>query len=330
MQRLIQDIRTQTFSKIYLLCGEEDYLRQQYKDNIVNALLPERDSMNRSDYSGNKIPIKEVIDLAQTLPFLSERRVILIHESGFFKDSVSDEFVDYMNQIPDSTYFVFSEKQVDKRSKLFKAVKKNGYVCEFEKQSQETLTKWVLGIIKREGKQITNQGLDAFFDRVGNSMTMIQTELSKLLAYTLERNIIEIQDVEAICVEQIQNRIFDMINHVAKRQQKEALKLYYDLLALKEPPMKILSLLTRQFHMLYQVKRLRERGFDAKIIAKNIGVADFIVSKYIMQAQMFKANELRTAFEECVQAEEDIKTGKIPDLIAVELLLFERSQLINV
>ena len=70
----------------------------------------------------------------------------------------------------------------------------------------------------------------------------------------IRRKEVTMQDVDDICTTQITNKIFEMVEAVAEKQQKKALDYYYDLLALKEPPMRILYLLTRQFKLLLQVK----------------------------------------------------------------------------
>ena len=90
-------------------------------------------------------------------------------------------------------------------------------------------------------------------------MENISKELEKLLCYTMGRDVITSEDVKAICTEQTENKIFEMINAIAEKRQKKALDLYYDLLALKEPPMRILYLITRQFNLLMQVKDLQNQ-----------------------------------------------------------------------
>ena len=116
-----------------------------------------------------------------------------------------------------------------------------------------------------------------------------------------------------------------MINYLAAGKQEQALKLYYDLLTLKEPPMRILFLISRQFNMLLQTKMLREKGYDKRIIGEKLGVAPFIAGKYMDQAAHFKRSVLRKAVEDCVQAEEDVKTGRIGDVMSVELLMIKYS-----
>ena len=134
---------------------------------------------------------------------------------------------------------VFVENEVDKRSRMFKAVKKYGRVVEFVKQDSQTLIRWVLSMMKREGKKITQGDMELFLTKTGTDMGNIEKELEKLLCYTMGRDVITSEDIEAVCTTQITNHIFDMIKAVTEKRQKRALDLYYDLLSLKEPPMTV-------------------------------------------------------------------------------------------
>ena len=129
------------------------------------------------------------------------------------------------------------------------------------------------------------------------------------------------EDVEAVCTTRVSNHIFDMINAVALGQPRQALNLYYDLLALKEPPMRILFLIARQCNMLLQVKELKNRGFDNRTIGSKIGIAPFIAGKYLTQASRFKTSVLRRAVKQCVEAEAAVKTGRMDDRMSVEILI---------
>ena len=158
-------------------------------------------------------------------------------------------------------------------------------------------------------------------------MENIRGELEKLLCYCLERDVICAQDIEAVCTKQINNQIFEMINALALKQQKKAMDLYYDLLTLKEPPMRILYLITRQFNMLLQVKELKNKGCSDNVIGEKIGLAGFIARKYAAQAAKFKEADLRQAVNDCVETEEAVKTGRMNDVMSVELLIVKYSSL---
>lgn len=326
MQRINEDIKTENFKQMYLLCGSEDYLRNQYRDKLKKALLGDGDEMNLSCFEGKDISQPQLVDLAETLPFLSTRRVIVVENSGLFK-SGGDVLADYLKEAAPATFFVFSEKEVDKRNRLYKVVKDKGYISEFGEQDENTLTRWIAGLVKKENMEIDRAAIALLLYKTGTDMENIRRELEKCVCYCLKRGRITAQDVEMICTERLSNRIFDMINFLAAGKQEQALKLYYDLLALKEPPMRILFLISRQFNMLLQTKMLREKGYDKRIISEKLGVAPFIAGKYMDQAAHFKRSVLRKALEDCVQAEEDVKTGRIGDVMSVELLMIKYSSI---
>ena len=116
-----------------------------------------------------------------------------------------------------------------------------------------------------------------------------------------------------------------MVEAVAVKQQKKALNYYYDLLALKEPPMRILYLLARQFKLLLEVKDLCGKGYEKSQIAKTVGLHPFVAGKYIQQCRTFSREELRSIMEEAVNTEEMVKTGCLNDVMSVELFIVKYS-----
>lgn len=325
MKTIDEDIKSGQFKKAYLLYGDEAYLKRQYRDKLKNALVQPDDTMNFTSYEGKDTNPNELIDLAETLPFFADRRVILVEDSGFFKTSC-EELAEYMSQIPDTTLFLFVESEVDKRSKLYKAVNKIGKTVEFTTQTEELLTRWVLSRLKKEGKNITGAVLQLFFSRVGTDMENIDRELEKLLCYCMDKDVIEAADVEAITTEQTANRIFDMVNAIAEHNQRKALDLYYDLLALKEAPMRILFLISRQFQILLTIKDMAQKGFDQNMMAQKAGIPPFAVRRNVAQAKGFTMRKLKQAISDGVEYEEAVKTGRMIDQMAVELFLLKYSK----
>ena len=325
MQSLNEDLKTGSFRQVYLLYGEEDYLKKLYQGRLKKAMTAEGDTMNFTYFEGKQTNPREVIDLAETMPFFAERRVIMLENTGFFKNA-APELAEYIKEMPDTSYLIFIESEVDKRNKLFKAVKSKGRPVELGRQDTQTLIKWILGNVRREGKQITSSTVQYLVQKVGSDMENLEKELEKLFCYTLEKDCIEISDVEEVCTPHIENQIFSMVDAVASKQQKKALNYYYDLLALKEPPMRILFLLARQFRILLEVKELTGKGYPGKEIAQKAGIPPFSVKKYLAQARVFSAGVLRAIMEAAAQTEEDIKTGRLTDVLAVELFLIEYSK----
>ena len=324
MKTIDNDIKAGEFKQAYLLYGEEQYLIRQYRDKLKKAMVAEDDTMNFSAFEGADINQKEIIDLAETLPFFADRRVILIEDSGLFKKS-AEELADYMASVPESTYFIFVEKDVDKKTKMYKAVNKIGSAVEFVRQTDETLMRWVNGRIRRNGKNITGDAYALFIRKTGTDMENIDREMEKLICYTLEKDTIEPEDVEAITTEQTQNKIFDMVDAISSHQQKRALDLYYDLLSLREPSMRILYLITRQFHILAIVKAMSNQGFGNKDIASKAGCPEWAVRKYGAQCKGYSLDQIRQAVKDGTELEEAVKTGQLNDQLAVEIFIIQYS-----
>lgn len=325
MKTIDEDIKTGQFKNIYLFYGEEAYLKKQYKDKLKNALVAPDDTMNFAAYEGKNIDLTELIDLADTLPFFADRRVILIEDSGFFKGSC-EELAEYVPRVCETTVILFVENEIDKRSKLYKAVKNNGKIVEFSTQTEELLTRWILSRLKKEGKKITGSVMQLFLSKTGTDMGNIDRELEKLICYCMNKEVIEAEDVEAVTTEQTTNKIFDMVNAIAEHNQRKALDLYYDLLTLKEPPMRIMYLISRQFQILLNIKDMSAKGFDNSTMAQKAGIPPFAVRRNVTQAKGFTMQQLKDAIKDGVEFEEAVKTGRMNDQLAVELFLIKYSK----
>lgn len=319
MQTLNQDIKEQTFKPMYLLYGEEAFLKNSYKNRLKEAMIGD-DTMNFSYFEGKGLDMDELIRLADTMPFFAERRLILIEDSGFFKNSC-EPLIKYLPSMPDTTCLLFVESEVDKRNKLFKKVKDLGYAAEMSRQDAAQLGRWAGGILAREGKKITNRTMELFLSMTGDDMEHIRTELDKLISYALGREIITDEDVRAICTVQVTNKIFDMVAAIVNRQTKKAMDLYEDLLTLKEPPMRIMFLIARQFNQLLQVKELMGKGMDKGTIASRLKLQPFVVGKVMPQARQFSKEQILSYVNLCVDMEEAVKCGRLQDRLAVELLI---------
>lgn len=327
MKTIKEDIRTGNYRRAYLLYGSERYLKKLYRDKLKEGVMAGGDAINLSCFEGKGTNGAEVVHIGQTLPFFAERRLVLIENSGWFKNA--NDFADAIKTLPETTVIVFDEEEVDKRGRLYKAVKEIGYICEFGPMGERDLKLWVAGLLKADGKKITDRTMSYFIEKVGTDMENIRTEVEKLTAYTCGREVVTEGDVDAVCTEQITGKIFQMMDQIAQQNPKQALKLYHDLLVLREKPMSILFLMLRQFNLLLQVKQLGADGIPSAEIAKKVGVPPFAAGKYLSQAKAFSAQVLREAVQYGVQTETQVKSGQMNEQIAVELMLIQLSGLLK-
>ena len=322
---LNKELKEGVFRRVYLVCGDQAYLRLQNRDRLRTALLGDGDEMNVSVYTGMDVTAREVIDQAQTLPFFADRRVILLENSVFFskKASVeSDALAEFIPEIPESASLVFVEEAPDKRKKLYKAIQKHGFVLNCEDVTPQMLGRWTAGLFQKAGLKIDGPALNRFLETVGEDMMNIVSESDKLIGYCLGRDRVTEADIEAVCSPRLRDRVFEMIAAVSRRQKDRALSIYMDLIALRTPSQVILTLLQREFSRLLQVKELQEARASEAEIAKRVGLSPWIVKKsYLPVTRSLEVSRLERSLQLCLQADQDYKSGLIDAGVAAEMTL---------
>lgn len=324
MKELIEDLKSGQLKHVYLLFGTEDYLKLQYRDKLVSALIPGDPGMNLTVFEGDGLTEGAVIDQAETLPFFAEKRVIRLDHTGLFKKT-AELLPDYMKSLPDYLYLVFTENEVDKRSRLYKAVQAAGRCVEFGEQSADVLAGWIAKMLGKENLRIRRSALTHLIERTGTDMNRILRETDKLIHYCAGREEVTAEDIDAVTSVTLEDRIFDMIQAVTELRRRDAMELYADLMALKEPPGKILALMSMQYNRLLMVKELSGSGLSEGAIAKKAGMPPFAVRKSLPLVRRYTKEQLTAALADCVRTEEAFKSGALRDRTAVELLLITLS-----
>lgn len=324
MKEIKEHIKAGSFKPFYLLYGNEGYLKKLYRDKLKTAILGDNNDMNYSCFDGKDLDQKRVVEVSQTLPFFSDRRLIVIENSGLFKSQ--SEFSNMLGDTPDCTILLFVEEEVDKRNKLFKMVKELGTVSEMNGLDEKNLKLFVVSLLEQESKHSKENTIAYLLEKTGTDMENICNEIEKIVSYTMGREIVTVEDIDAVVTTQITGKIFQMIDAIGTKQQNKALTLYYDLLSLREKPMTILYLITRHFNILLQVKDLQSRGNNPSTISEMVGIPPFTVSKYSGQAKNFTNKRLMEALEYGADVEEQVKTGRMIEKIGIELFIITFSK----
>ncbi|HHX11868.1 MAG TPA: DNA polymerase III subunit delta [Clostridiales bacterium] len=324
MKIIKEHIKLGEFKAVYLLYGSEDYLKKLYRDKLTTAIIGDKSSMNYSYYEGNDLNLVSITELVNTLPFFNNKRLVIIENSKLFKNQ--NEFNGVLKEMSDSTIVVFIEAEVDKRNKLYKFVKDKGTISEMNGMDEGNLKLFVASLLEQAGKKITANTVSYFIDKTGSDMINIQNEVEKLIGYTMDRNMVSIEDIDAVVTTQITGKIFHLIDAIGSKNQKTALDLYYDLLSVREKPMSILFLIIRHFNILLQVKSLTTKGSAKSEIAEKVGIPPFTVNKYQGQGRNFTSKGLVFAIEYATDIEEKVKSGLMVDQIGVEILIIRASK----
>ena len=339
LEQLKKDLNSGELKRCYLLFGSERYLRNFYEKKLLTAMGGSRDDMNTNVFDTSPIQASAIIDAAQTLPFFADRRVVLIRYSGFFKKG-GEELADFLAEAPETTSFIFVEDDADARLKLYKQIAKLGRVVEFVTQSDKYLLQNIGAFLKRADKRMSQEDAAYLLDVIGTDMGKLMSELEKLVSFTGDREVVTKSDIDVICSRNIDDRVFEMIDAVMRHDVATCMDCCEDLIALKTAPAMIVIMLEKQFLWMLQLKSLAEddnlhtidiintiaykQEVDTETgeIKRSRGsIGEFQVRKYLQQAEHMNKAELQRAVKLCSKADEDFKSGKMNERIAMETLL---------
>ena len=329
MAGIFDDIKSGVFKRVYLLHGPESYLRLEHMHRLADAIVPPEDSMNRATYDGEQLSEQDIIDFAESLPFLGTHRLVVVKDSAFFEKS-TETLPDYIPHIPEHSTILFCETKADGRNRLYKAVEKYGMVVPYARPDQKKdkaayadairlRKQWAGKMLLDAGLRITERDMDHLLARIGHDMSTIRLETDKLIHACAGQEVVTAEDIDRYTTAQLQDRIFEMMEAIARGNQSLTLTLYRDLLALNTGATSILFHLGREYRRLYAIRSMRSRGVSQDRIASALHLHPYVVKKLIPIAMKDDETTLEAKLRSIAAAEEDIKSGRVSDRLACEM-----------
>ncbi|MCR4843180.1 MAG: DNA polymerase III subunit delta [Eubacterium sp.] len=330
VSELRKDLAGGSFHGVYIFYGEEAYLVSSYKKQIIDKVLKPGDTMNLTVFT-DRWEEESFISAASTIPFISDYRVVVLENTGILSAS-SDPVSAFLKEKPESTIVIVTEvvtrdssgrpkSVMDRRKGIYKAFKPHALEINCIRQTPTVLVRWVRGLAKGEKKAMSEQAAVRFVDRAGIDMTLISNEMEKLFSYTMGRDSITVEDVDAITGGVPSDRIFEFVDAVAVGDTKKTMALYSDLMTLGTGSGRIVAMLIRHFNLLLNATDLKRRGLPVASIAKEMGVYQSFAGNYLNQAAKFKRKELVGILESFAQMQHQSRTGLISADIGLEMLI---------
>lgn len=342
---LINSLKRGLVAPVYLFYGEEEYLKERALENFIHHLLPQAADFNLDILDGTEVEPASVVALAENMPFFADKRLVLVKNSPWFKGAdktkgneakIKEEknsgkeepLLNYLANPSPSTCLIFTAgASVDRRKKLYKTIETVGQAIDFKALKPVEMTSWVIDKCKAQGKKINSTAAKNLVEANGKlGLLNLYNEVEKIITYAGERTDITISDVEAVAVKNIDQNIFAVVDDAVSGNLAKALGGINDLLAMKEPPQKILSMLGRQFRLALLADALVQENKSEREIASMLGVHDFVAKKSVLQARRSGTSKLEWALEQLVLIDAGIKKGKHDFLPALENTLINISQ----
>ena len=329
MKSLKEQIRDGEFSKLYLFYGDEPYLIRLNAGRIKKALMTEEDEMMNFDLFRENIDTEALKISLETLPFMCERRLVFVENSGAFTskapESLTRELEHAAESLPDTTTVVFMEKDVDKRSRMFKAAQKYGQVLEMNHPGEQELGIWISQEFRRRNVRIDQNNISYFLSLTGGNMENILSEIQKLAGYVKEKGVVAREDIDLLVTPSVETKIFRLTDHLGSGRQDQAYLAYQELLRQNEKPEMIFYMICRQFHLLYRTSLMERESADT--VAAELKLRPFVSREYKRQAGMFGRERLLKLVKKLYQFDLGFKTGEITVQEALDLVLLRYASL---
>lgn len=338
---LWKQIKKKQIAPIYLLYGTESFLIHETKQLLHTHVLDEDVSdFNFSSYDLEETPIEAVLEDAETLPFLGEKRLIFLHNPGFLtsekktKEKVEhnlSRLEEYIKQPSPFSVIVFIApyEKLDERKKITKELKRTAMVFEAKKLMEQELKQWIFDRAALHQVNINQASVQRMLELVGANLFMLTSEMDKLALYVNETKTIDEIVVENLVSKSLEQNIFTLVDKIVKRKVEEALRIYYDLLKQNEEPLKILAIISGQFRLIYQVKELSRRGYGQQQIAGYLKSHPYRVKLAAGQANYFSDEELTKIISLLADADLQMKTGGMNKSMLIEMFLFRLNSPFN-
>lgn len=326
-------IKKKQFESLYVLFGTESFLINETKQLLTKYVLDEEESeFNLSTYDLEETPVEVALEDAETFPFMGEKRLIIMNNPFFLTAEKSKSKVEhnikklesYLQEPAPYSIVVFSGnyEKLDERKKITKELKRKAAVVEAKKLNEQELTSWVRERAALNHVEIEEEAVQQMLTLAGTNLFMLTTEVDKLALYASDGKKIDVHMVEKLVSRSLEQNIFALVDKIVHRKIDEAFRIYYDLLKQNEEPIKILSIISGQFRLIYQVKELARRGYGQQQIAGIIKVHPFRVKLAAGQAKLFKDEELTEIMKMLADADYQSKTGGMNKELLIEMFLF--------
>lgn len=328
LKTLKGQLKENALGALYLLHGEEAYLRDYYLGEMKKRLLPAGlEEFNLHTLQGKEATPKTVGEAVDCLPMMSARTLVLVTDCDLFKAPADQRegFAELFAQLPEYVCLVFVydliDYKPDARTKLAQALKAHGLTVPFPHQEQGDLVDWICRRFRALDREIDSEQARYLIFLCGDLMNGLASEIAKIGAYAKHKRITR-QDIDAVAIPRLDAKVFQMTDAVLHQEFDGAAKVLGDLLGQQEAPIMILSVLGKQLRQLYTARLARESGKGSSYLVDLWKMHPYPAEKLMNAAGRFDAAWCRRAVVRAAETDLAMKsTGGDGGELLTNLLL---------
>lgn len=317
--------KSPTLHPLYALRGNPDtdalITGEQLEKLIVQAIGQSDRQMALSEYDGPLAELSAVLDDLRTLPFLSERRVVIVREADPFVTQYRKQLEDYMASPAPTGVLVLLVTTWKKTTRLSKI----SQTIDCAAPARRSLRQWAVSRAKEHhDRRLTPAAAETLVDLIGENATSLDSELSKLAVYTHGKNTIDVEEVMALAVDQRKHQLFALTDAIGLKDLGLALLRLDQLISSdRSAEFKLVGGLSWQLRRLWRAWQLKNNGYDRRAICQQLKVWPNQQQAFAEQVGRFPMEKIRTLMGELIRIDVDAKTSRRNTRTAVEQFLVD-------
>lgn len=327
-------IKNKALSPVYLFTGPEHYIGHMMEKTLLSSMVPlGLEPLNSTTYNEKNVDLSELLATCETLPLMSEKRLVVVREEAQIEKITNktevDKLVSYLEKPNQSTVLIIYIETPDKRKKIYKAIQKKGQIIKYDKLDQRDLENWLGRRLKLGNKKISKTALETFILRSryltneNKNMEMVDHDLNKIMDYSGDRNEITKEDILLIMPESIEDGIYKMVDYAMAGEKGKALAMLNQFYLEGESPFGVFNLLLRQIRQFLMVKIYSSRGLPSKTVASEMKLPPFVVNKILKIGRKYEIKPLWNLMVIGAELDAQMKKGEIDQNFALELFIIK-------
>lgn len=340
IQADLQKIRKEKLAPCYLVLGTEKFLQDQVRTEILKKIkIDGEDDLNFLSFDMENSSIDEVIAEAETLPFFGDQRLVFVENPYFLTgekgtngiDQNTDLLVNYLKEPLETTVLVIFApyEKLDERKKVTKQLKKTAITIDVKQLDEKAVRQYLLNTLENSEIKMDRQAIDLFLRLTDLDLSKMMRELQKILLYGQEQEVITVKEIEQLVPKTLEHNLFDMTQYILSGRTEQALRLFQDLVTQGEETIKINAILLSQIRLFLQTKFLVKIGYQQANIAETLKIHPYRVKLAMQEVRKFNEQTLRRLFDELVEMDYEIKSGKIEKELSFQLFVLRTGELLK-
>lgn len=332
-----EQLKIGRFKGIYVLYGEEDYLKSFYCNRIIKkAIAKDFESFNLQKFDAYNFDLPHIIAAINNMPLMSDCKCVVLKDIDLNDINAADwkELLSALKALPAECIVIFhfnavklDVKKSDRAKALITLAQKNGVVADIGRMTQRDLERAIGKIIAKNGCSISDSNLIYFLEICGHDMNNLINEAEKLCAYANKSEILK-QHIDELAIKPISSSIYDLAKAIVNGNNEKGMQLLDELFYQNLEPVVILSALSGAFCDLYRAKSAMQQGATQKDIESDFNYrgTEFRIKNAIRDCRNIDISFLKRSLDLLIEADEKLKSSRTENRIILELLLTQMAQ----